>query len=109
MPESPLIDGSTCRPGNWPRKAVVRACLVVSLAIHLLAIFVVLLASRQSNYRSPVTYIDMESIAASTPPAAPVIHSPAPRLKNTETEQPVPVPLPEKLSDDAKKIGRAHV
>lgn len=101
MSESPLIYDSTDRPGNRPRKAVAGACLVVSLTIHILAIIAVLLASRQSSYRTPVTYIDMESVADSAPPATtPVIHSPAPLPEKIETEQ--PLPLPENPSDESK-------
>lgn len=97
LSEAPFTGCSPCCSDNRPRKDVVRVCLVVSLSIHLAAIIAILLASTQNINRSPVTYIDMNSIADSAPLATPVIHAPAPRPENAELEQ--PVSEPEKLAD----------
>ena len=89
---SPLPDSSSHHPENRPRKVVAGAYLVVSLFIHLVAIVVVLLVSTQQKYGPAVTYIDINSITESVPPATPVIHAPAPQSENIKTEEPVPLP-----------------
>lgn len=85
---------------NRPRKVLARVCLVISLAIHVVAIALILLASTQRDIGPKVTYIDINSISESAPPATPVIHSPSPQPENIKAEE--PVPLPEKPSEPTK-------
>lgn len=98
--ESPLPDYSSPYPENGTRKIMVVACLVMSLTIHIVAVIAVLLASTQHKTGPVVTYIDINSIAATAPPVAPVIHSPPQQPESGKAEQNIPVP--EKISPTTK-------
>lgn len=87
LPE-PLLQS----PDNRSRKTAVRVCLVISLAIHAVAMIAVLVASTRHNPGPAVSYIDINSIDDFAPSAAPVIHSPAAQSARVETAPPVPVP-----------------
>lgn len=82
---------------NHPRKVLARVCLAISITIHVVAIALVLLASTRDDIGPKITYIDINSIAESAPPATPVIHSPAPQPEKIKAEE--PVPLPERSSE----------
>lgn len=88
---SPLPEFSSRNLQNHSRKVVVWICLVLSLAIHLVAIITVIVATMQRNPGPTVTYIDINSIADSSPSAAPVIHSPAPQPEQVTSEEPAPL------------------
>ena len=95
----PLETFST-QPVTAPRKVLARACLAISITIHVVAIALVLLASTQGDIGPKVTYIDISSIAESAPPASQVIHSPFPQSEIIKADE--PVPLPEKPSEPTK-------
>lgn len=91
LSETSLPEYSTHLPENSSRKVVVWTCLVISVAIHLVAIIAVLLASTQRSPGPAVTYIDIDSIADSTSPAVPVIHAPSPQPAQVKPEMPAPM------------------
>lgn len=93
LPESPLPAYYSSHPANRPRRVVVWVCLVISIAIHIVAIGTVLLTSMHRKPGQTVTYIDINSITESgPPPAIPVIHSSEPQADTDKAEQPELLP-----------------
>ena len=107
LSNSPPIESSSHHPENRPRKVVAAACLVVSLILHIAAVVAVLLATTQQGYGPKVTYIDIDSIADSVPPAAPVTQPPAAHPEIAKAPQ--PVVLPENPPDSAKTEAPADI
>lgn len=97
---STLPDNSHKKTENRARKVLARVCLAISITIHVVAIALILLASTRGDIGPKVTYIDINSIAESAAPDAPVIHSPSSQPEKTKAEE--PVLMPEKPAEPAE-------
>lgn len=91
---------------NQRRKIIFGTCLVISLAIHLITICVVLLASTPRMSATAVTYIDLKEIASSAPFTPPVIQKPPQPPESNPADRKTSPPSDE-LTDTAKTEATA--